>query len=1233
MPRPLARLLAALAGSLLVLCTAPAHAQPWPSLFASTGTGVGGAAIHAVPPLPRMVSRQRVVSVDLARIAPAQAPAPTLALALFDGEVIAVDFVRIDVRGPGNFTWYGRVRDYDRSDVVLTVVDGRVAGGIGLASMRDGQAHSYLLNPVDESHQVLQELDPALMPPEHPPGWTGELPPGVQPDPPNVTIQADSGAQVDILIVYSDESAAAAGGGIGAAVQYAVDRANLAYTNSGIATQLRLVYSGPANYSESGDFSTDLTRLQATNDGYMDNVHALRDTYAADVVSLFIESNAYCGIGFLNSSATSAFTVVNRGCSGGYLSLAHEVGHNFGARHDPFVDSATSPYAWGHGYVYKPGQWRTVMAYDNDCNASGFTCSRLPYFSNPNVNYNAVATGTANTHYNARVHNDRAVTVANFRAAGAVTAPTASTGAATAIGSTGATLNGTVSSNGASTTVVFEYGNTTSYGSTANAGGSPLAAGASNQAVSASVSGLAACTTYHFRVSASNSAGATQGGDTTFVTTGCPSAPTVTAGVPSNVTAISATFNGTVLSNGAAASVTFKYGLTNAYGSTVTALQSPVTTSGTPAAVSAAVNGLACGTTYHWAVSATNGGGTTQTVDQSFATAACGGGALAPTATTLAVSTVGGASVLNGIVSSNGAATTVTFQYGVASYASTLAADQGVLAANASNQAVTAAPAGLACNTTYQYRVVASNSAGSTNGNGLTFTTPACGTGAATTTTLVSTANPAVAGTSVTVLATVTGAAPTGPVGFTQNGAGIAGCAAVPLTGSGNIRTASCVLPPQAVGSYAIVAQFAGDGANLPSSSTPPLQQSMVAAGGLVGTVIANPYGPLQVTGGTLVGSTVTITGSTAILQLGAVVGGATVAEIDFAGLHVPPGMTLTLRSGAAGQTLVLKNSNGEASALAGSIVAQGGNGAPPPRIEIRNANGIAVGATGTVQGPGGLTLNALATPTSGGPVTNAGSVDGGSVLHLFGTLIRGGGAFVGDEVDVHTTGTVNNPVAGAHYLGNSLQLYPSTGSDVNVLVNAYGSAPQFINLKVNGNALLWMPSAWPGGSALQPNSAPLPAGAVRPAGASEPGYGGGSIIVQSTGAMTLYRGGSNDLVFPGGIALKAGGALDLNGVLVNQGWTTTGKAFQGIYLEAPQIVSATPVQILSNDLNWTNFSVLPSGHFQVSRLKTQPNGTAIYVPADSEAPHRNTYSVLIDAAANLQCWTCLVDYAAIAVQ
>ena len=92
-----------------------------------------------------------------------------------------------------------------------------------------------------------------------------------------------------------------------------------------------------------------------------------------------------------------------------------------------------------------------------------------------------------------------------------------STTAATGVTQTTATLNGIVNPYGVSTTVVFEYGTTTEYGSIANVTLSPDD-GLEAQNVSAEISGLEPGTNYHYRLIATNSQSSTSGGDRTFTT-------------------------------------------------------------------------------------------------------------------------------------------------------------------------------------------------------------------------------------------------------------------------------------------------------------------------------------------------------------------------------------------------------------------------------------------------------------------------------------------------------------------------------------------------------------------------------------------------------------------------------------------------------------------------------------------------------------------------------------------
>jgi hypothetical protein len=93
--------------------------------------------------------------------------------------------------------------------------------------------------------------------------------------------------------------------------------------------------------------------------------------------------------------------------------------------------------------------------------------------------------------------------------------PTAATGAATGIGETGATLNGTVGA-GDSSTAYFQYGTTAAYGSSTAT--QSVGASSSPSPLAGAIGGLAPGTTYHFRLVAENSGGVVYGGDQTFTT-------------------------------------------------------------------------------------------------------------------------------------------------------------------------------------------------------------------------------------------------------------------------------------------------------------------------------------------------------------------------------------------------------------------------------------------------------------------------------------------------------------------------------------------------------------------------------------------------------------------------------------------------------------------------------------------------------------------------------------------
>ena len=113
-----------------------------------------------------------------------------------------------------------------------------------------------------------------------------------------------------------------------------------------------------------------------------------------------------------------------------------------------------------------------------------------------------------------------AATVLDHYQAGTLTGPytpappIASTDPATSVSATGATLNGTVNPNGKSTTAQFEWGTTTGYGNTVSLGtvGSDSVA----HSLSTVLSGLTTGQTYHYRITATNADGTTNGADQQF---------------------------------------------------------------------------------------------------------------------------------------------------------------------------------------------------------------------------------------------------------------------------------------------------------------------------------------------------------------------------------------------------------------------------------------------------------------------------------------------------------------------------------------------------------------------------------------------------------------------------------------------------------------------------------------------------------------------------------------------
>lgn len=303
------------------------------------------------------------------------------------------DVVRL-VGTTGNVETVGRA--------LFVINDGKITGNIHTGTK------IIAIRPAGGAH-VATELSAADFPADH-----GDvvIPEGSGSAQTAATVSGDVPV-IDVLVPYTP-AAAAAVADIQALIELAVQETNDSWANSGINAQLRLVGTSQVDYTESDSASTDVSRLREKNDGYLDEVHALRDQLGADVVMLISEVADYCGMAsVIYANADQAFAIADPSCATGYYTFGHELGHLMGARHNPEVDSNSYPFEHGHGYYYEAASWRTVMSYN--C-PNG--CTRLPYWSNPNKFRDGQPMGTAQTHDNTRVLNQTAAAVAAFRSAG-----------------------------------------------------------------------------------------------------------------------------------------------------------------------------------------------------------------------------------------------------------------------------------------------------------------------------------------------------------------------------------------------------------------------------------------------------------------------------------------------------------------------------------------------------------------------------------------------------------------------------------------------------------------------------------------------------------------------------------------------------------------------------------------------------------------------------------------------
>jgi hypothetical protein len=281
-------------------------------------------------------------------------------------------------------------------------------------------------------------------------------------------------------------------------------------------------------------------------------------------------------------------------------------------------------------------------------------------------------------------------------------APSAVTMEASSIQASQATLNGIANGYGLTTSVVFEWGTTSSYGNMTTATQSPIT---SEVLVSATISGLLSGTTYHFRIKAQSTEGTAYSDDMTFTT--LKSLPQLTTAAIGSVPGATVTSGGNITHDGG--SPIIDRGVcwsTNPSPTTSNYSTSSGTGVGT---YTSNINGLSIGSTYYVRAYATNELGTAYGNQLSFLNAAV------PTVTTSSVSDINGTSAKAGGAVTNNGGSAVTGQ-GLC-----WSTSPNPTIVNSKTTSFTDAMSGLSLNTVYYVRAYATNAVGTGYGAEYSF--------------------------------------------------------------------------------------------------------------------------------------------------------------------------------------------------------------------------------------------------------------------------------------------------------------------------------------------------------------------------------------------------------------------------------------------------------------------------------------------------------------------------------
>jgi hypothetical protein len=356
------------------------------------------------------------------RAGPQDDPYAKVILPLSDGTPVTLVRKRPPDFMPGGVTWVGETETTGERAVLMLWKDGHLSGYFGY------KGRVFTVNHVGGDVHAMAEIDPRKLPPDHAPDPSQRNPsvappaaPAIpqMPPEPQVAPFLDAERQaleskpivIDVMLLFTKKVADSYIRNPDDLATLAIEQTNETFRNSGLGNiKLRLVHNQLVDYDETGVDLFDSLYRMVDGTGAFKDLKKLRNEKRADVVGLILDSPSGCGQSTRGGAdADEAFFAVHHSCAAITFSIAHEIGHIIGTRHDRIMDNNNNPYAFAHGYI-NGTKWRDMMSYQEGCGG----CPRIPYWSNPRILYQGEPTGTAASD-NARLILEQAERVSKFR--------------------------------------------------------------------------------------------------------------------------------------------------------------------------------------------------------------------------------------------------------------------------------------------------------------------------------------------------------------------------------------------------------------------------------------------------------------------------------------------------------------------------------------------------------------------------------------------------------------------------------------------------------------------------------------------------------------------------------------------------------------------------------------------------------------------------------------------------